>query len=236
MKRSVVTHHWTAWWRSHRATSRWIAGSGRRRRSGRGGKRVARATPSPRSAPLAQLQPDQEAVGQHHGDRVPMEARPQPALVLSPAPLALGLFMTRFDRMPPRHQASQRFEGSIRGQVAPAILPRLGRPPAGSLPHQPAFVAIPSTRHPPTAYRDTRLAQPPVGALPPAHGAPGFGPRRADTPALSRDQCPSGVGDTYSTQTPSADPPSSSIVLSNRWSSVLGCCCPGLTHCAHVTE
>src|SRR5918999_1916738 len=100
MNRSVVTHHWTAWWRSHRATSRWIAGSVCRRRSGRGGKRVARATAPPGAAPVAQLHPDQEAVGQHDRDRMAMEARPQPPLILVPAHLTFGLFMGLFDGIP----------------------------------------------------------------------------------------------------------------------------------------
>lgn len=85
MNRSVVTHHSTAWCRNHSATSRCMAGSVLRRDFGRGGKKLASATLALGAAPLLQVQPDQEAVGQHHGDRVPMEARPQPALVLVPA-------------------------------------------------------------------------------------------------------------------------------------------------------
>jgi hypothetical protein len=62
--------------RSQSQMRRWISGSGRRRRSGRGGKRPAWPATSPRLLPLLELVPDQEAVRQHHADRVPVEARP----------------------------------------------------------------------------------------------------------------------------------------------------------------
>jgi hypothetical protein len=123
MNRSVVTHHWTAWWRSHRATSRWIAGNVRRRRSGRGGKRIAGATAPSRSAPLAQLQPHQKAIGQHRRDRVAMEAGPQAALVLVPAALALGLLMALLDRVAAMGIGGQLLDGSRRRQVAPVAFP-----------------------------------------------------------------------------------------------------------------
>ena len=72
MNRSVVTHQSTAWWCSHRTTSRCTAGSARRQRSGRGGKRVAWATPIGMAMSLSQLQPKQKAQGQHHRDRMPV--------------------------------------------------------------------------------------------------------------------------------------------------------------------
>src|SRR5918996_4652794 len=100
MNRSVVIHHWTAGWRSHWATSRWLAGSGRRRRSGRGGKRVAGAAAASRFVPLAQLQPDQEAVGQHDRHGMPVKAWPQPPLILIPAHFTFGLFMELLDGIP----------------------------------------------------------------------------------------------------------------------------------------
>ena len=52
---SVVIHHITAWCRSHCATSRCTAGSARRRQSGRGGKRVAWATPFGLTMAVVQL-------------------------------------------------------------------------------------------------------------------------------------------------------------------------------------
>src|ERR671935_115409 len=172
MNRSVVIHHSTAWCRSHRATSRCPAGRVWRWGFGRGGKRGAGA-PLPRvMVPLPPLQPDQKAIGQHDGHGMPMKPRPQPPLVLVPAHLALGLFMTRLDRMPPMGHAGQRFEGRVRGQVAPEIFPLLGLPPRGSLPDQPALVVSSITGDAPTAYRDKLLAQPPFGPVPPATRAP----------------------------------------------------------------
>src|SRR5919106_6083521 len=101
MKRSVVIHQSTAWCRSHPATSRCTAGSVWRRNVGRGGKWVASTTLPLVTASFSQLQPDQKAVGQHHLDRMPMEPRPQAALVLVPAQLPLRLFMELLDRMAP---------------------------------------------------------------------------------------------------------------------------------------
>src|ERR671932_1509427 len=100
MNRSVVTHHRTAWWRSHRATSRCTAGSVLRRYVGRGGNRVARATRSRVTALLPLFQPDEKAVGQQDGDRMAMKPHPQTALVLIPPQLPLGHFMTGLSRLP----------------------------------------------------------------------------------------------------------------------------------------
>jgi hypothetical protein len=77
--------------RSQSITRRCTSGSDTRWRSGRGGKRpTGPTTPAPILA-LMPLLPDQEAVGQHHTDRMPMEPRPQPALVLVPPQQPLGL-------------------------------------------------------------------------------------------------------------------------------------------------
>src|ERR671931_827847 len=172
MNRSVVTHHSTAWWRSHRATSRCTAGSVVRRRSGRGGKRAAWATLPRVTAPLPQLQPEEKAVGQHDSHGLPMKPRPQAALVLIPAQLPFGLFMKLLDRMPPMGIPGQLFEGGVWRQVAPAIFLFLGLPPGGSLPPQPAAVALPGTAHPPALQRHKLFAQPPFGAPPPANRPP----------------------------------------------------------------
>jgi hypothetical protein len=123
MNRSVVTRHWTARWRSHRVTSRWIAGSGVRRRSGRGGTRVAWAGPLALSVPPP-LQPDRKAVGRHHGDRTAVNTWPQPALV--PTQLALGLLMELLDGIPAVGIAGQLLQRGLSGQVAPAKSPRCG--------------------------------------------------------------------------------------------------------------
>jgi hypothetical protein len=162
MKRSVVTHPSPAWCRNHRATSRCTAGRVLRRDCGRGGTRVARA-PLPRlTLPLPLFQLAQQAGGPHLGHGMPLTPRPQAALVLVPAQRPRGRFVKLCARMPPLGQAGQRFPRGLRRQVAPAILPRLGRPPGGALPPQPARVALPSPRHAPLAYRDHLLAPPPL--------------------------------------------------------------------------
>jgi hypothetical protein len=107
MNRSVVTHHRTAWCRNRPATSRCTAGSVRRWPLGRGGKRIAGAAPPGVTGPFPPLQPDQKAIGQHDGGRVPMKPWPQATLVLIPAQLALGLLMKLLDRMPPMGHAGQ---------------------------------------------------------------------------------------------------------------------------------
>src|SRR5918911_536170 len=117
MNRSVVTHHCTAWWRSHRATSRWTAGSERLHGSGRGGNRVAGATLAGLAAALAHLQPGQKAVGQHPRDRVPVEAGPEAALVLVPSHLPFGLLMERLDGIPPMRIARQLLQAGRGRQI-----------------------------------------------------------------------------------------------------------------------
>src|SRR5919109_2669965 len=172
MNRLVVTHHWRAWWRSHRATSRWTAGSGSRHRSGRGGKWMAGAPPATRGSTLAQLQPEQKAVRQHHSSSMAVETRPQPALVLIPAQLTFGLFMELFDRIATMGIACQLFPRGCRRQVAPVVFPFLGLPARGPLAQQPAHMPLPVAGHPPAAHRHKLLAQPPLGALAPADGPP----------------------------------------------------------------
>src|SRR2546427_9843949 len=100
MNLSVDTHQMTAWLRSQRATSRCTAGSARRHRSGRGGKRVAWATPFWVTMALPEFQAEQKAQGQHHRDRMAAKARPQPALILIPAQLLLCLLIELLDRLP----------------------------------------------------------------------------------------------------------------------------------------
>src|SRR5437899_1447472 len=128
MNRSVDIHQSTAWWRSHRATSRCTAGSARRPRSGRGGKRVAWATPVWMGTALSQLQPEQKAHGQHHGDRMPVKARPQAALILVPAQLLFGLLMTLLDGVAAMGVVDQLLQRGRSRQVAPRILVVLGLP------------------------------------------------------------------------------------------------------------
>jgi hypothetical protein len=172
MNRLVVTHHWTAWWRSQLAPSRCTAGRVLRRRSGRGGKRGAGTPTACLLVPLAQLQPDQNAGGQHHGDRLAVNAQPQSALVLVPAQLPCGLPMARRDRLPPMGIAGQLCQGGRRRQMAPRVRPFCRRPAHRALPQPPAPMPWPLARHPPAAHRRNLLAQPAVGAMAPTDRPP----------------------------------------------------------------
>src|ERR671937_2858824 len=172
MNRSVVTHHCTAWWRNHRATWRWTAGSECLRRSGRGGKRVAWATPARLAAALPPLQPDQKTVGQHHRDRMPVEARPQPPLVLVPTQFPFGLLMELLHDMPPVGIARQLFQRGRGRQVTPGVFPLFGLALCGTLAQQPALAPLSVTGDAPALHGHKLLAQPPFGALPPANCAP----------------------------------------------------------------
>ena len=172
MNRSVVTHHCTAWRRIHWATSRCTAGSVLRRWFGRGGKTVASATLPLVTASLPLRQPDQNAVGQHDGHGMPMQPWPQAALVLVPTARSLGRFMARRDRMPPLGQAGQLCQRGLHRQIAPELFPLLGLPLGGSLPQQPAVVALSITGHAPATDRDTLLAPPPLRPPPPATRPP----------------------------------------------------------------
>ena len=172
MNRAVVIHHRTAWCRRHRASSRCPAGRGWRWGVGPGGTRGASAPLPLVTASWPPLPPAQHARGQHDRHGMPRKARPQPPLGLVPAPLALGLFMTRLERRPPMGIAHQPCERPIPGQVAPARWAFLGLAPRGSLPDPPALVAVPGTAHAPAAHRHDALAPPAFGAPPPAGRAP----------------------------------------------------------------
>jgi hypothetical protein len=183
MQRSVVTHHRTAGWRSHWATSRWTAGRVRRRRSGRGGTRGAGA----------HLQPGQGALRPHHRDGMPVAAGPQAALVQGPAPLPVGCFRARRDGRAPMGLAGPRLQRGRGRQGAPVVLPPLGLAPRRALAYQPAEVPLAVAGEAPAAHRDDRVAPPACGALTPADGAPlpagqgleppsGSGPRAGGLP------------------------------------------------------
>src|SRR5512143_1849731 len=87
--KAVFSKRFTTW--------RWMAANDWRRRSRRGGKDAPRATSPVHLFAFAQFQPDQETVGQQDQGGVPMEAVPQPTLVLIPAQQALGFFVKLFD-------------------------------------------------------------------------------------------------------------------------------------------
>jgi hypothetical protein len=158
MKQSVVTHHCTAWCRSHRATSRWIAGSVCRRRSGRGGNRVAGATSAWLAVPLPPLQPDQETAGPHDRHRMAAEPRPQAPLIPIPAHFPCGLFMELLQRVSPMGRADRYFERGRGRQVAPSILPLVRLAPCVPFPSSQPTCRCPwrDTRHPRTAMHFLR--------------------------------------------------------------------------------
>src|SRR5262249_5870992 len=136
MNASVVTHQHTAWWRSHRTTSRRTAGSVCRHRSGRGGKRLPRTSAPTHHPSLAQFQPHEKAVGQHHRAGMAVEARPQPALILIPPQFPLGLLMKLLNGMPAVSIADQLLYRPPGPPGTPIVLGLL-RVPTGPPPPQP---------------------------------------------------------------------------------------------------
>src|SRR5512135_2917579 len=111
--------------RSQSITWRCTSGSGTRRRSGRGGKRpTCPTTPAP-LLPLPPLPPDQEAIGQHHTDCMPVESRPLPTLVLVHPVPPVRIFL----------QAPQR---RLRPEVTPGVLASPLLAACLPLPDQPA--------------------------------------------------------------------------------------------------
>jgi hypothetical protein len=119
--------------------------------------------------PLVPLQPDQEAVAEHDQDGIAMKAVPQSALVLIPVQQALGFFMELLNpiaAMGVLHQGRQR-----RGlrEVAPEVIP-VTVAAGGSVPEQPADVAVAVTIYTPAADRHELGRQPALAAFPPADG------------------------------------------------------------------
>src|SRR5512135_1030486 len=154
-------------------TRRCTSGSGSRRRSGRGGKSPA-GPPTPGSlGPLMPLQPHQEAGGQHHTDRMPMEPRPQPPLILVPAQQTLGLLVILLHPVPPVRVLDHLSQRRVRPEVAPVILRLPGLTTARPLPDQPAQPASAVGPYPPASQGHESAAQPAVAALPPTHSPPG---------------------------------------------------------------
>src|SRR5512144_297004 len=153
---------------SQTITCRCTSGSETRRRSGRGGKRPACPT-----TPALHLLIDQETGGQHHTDRMPMESRPETALVLVPPQQPLGLLVIPLHPVPPvrvLHHPRQRL---LRPEVAPVILRLAVLNTPRPLPDQPTRPAPAFGRHPPAAHRREPAPQPALAPLAPAHRPPG---------------------------------------------------------------
>src|SRR5271165_4887706 len=159
----------TASWRSQSQICRWISGSVLRRRSARGGKSPPRSARAGSLLPLLPFLPHQEAVGQHHRHRMPVEASPPSALVLVPAQEPLGLLVVLLHPVPPMRVLHHRLQRHPRPEVAP-VIPTLaiGR----LLPDQPTETATARRRRPPAADGDEPAAQPTLASFPPRHRAP----------------------------------------------------------------
>src|SRR5260370_8060033 len=155
--------------RSPSQMRRWIAGSGRRRRSGRGGKRPAWPAPSPRLLPLLELVPDQETVRQHHADRVPVEARPESPLVLVPAQQHLRFLVVPLHPVPAVGILHHLLQRHVRAEVAPEVAPL---PVGAILPDQPADPSRVLRPHPPPPDRNEACPPPALTPLPPLHPPP----------------------------------------------------------------
>jgi hypothetical protein len=120
--------------RSHSLTRRWSCGSGRRRRSGRGGKSGPRPSAQLAALPLPPFQPHQKTIAQHHGDGVAMKAIPAPSLILIPAQLGFGFLMILLH--PVAAVGILDHPGRRRGgrEVTPEILPVALLAATGALP------------------------------------------------------------------------------------------------------
>jgi hypothetical protein len=147
--------------RSHSLSRRWTAGSGVRRRSGRGGKSGPRPSAHGALLALSHFQPDQKTIAQHDGDGVAMKAIPAPSLILIPAQLGFGFLMILLH--PVATVGIFNHPGQRRGgrEVTPEILPVPVLAPSGALAEQPAAMAGAIAIHPPAAQR-AKLRPPPA--------------------------------------------------------------------------
>jgi hypothetical protein len=167
MNCSVVTHHSTAWCRSQQATSRCIPGSCCRLGSRRGGKGVPGTPWTLLASSVLHLQPDQEAVGQHYGGGMAVEAPPPPTLILVPAQLPLGLCMELLNSMAAMAILHQFLQWGSGRQVAPVVLVLPLLTPSRPLPQQPALSHCPIPGVPPAIQGHELLPEPALAPLPP---------------------------------------------------------------------
>src|SRR3954454_612886 len=173
------TNSLAASWRSQSQIRRCTSGRVTRRRSARGGKSPPGSSQAGLLLSFLVLLPHQEAVGQHHGDRVAVEATPSSPLVLVPAQEPLGLLVVLLHPVPPVGVLHHRFQRHPSAEVAPVVSPLAV---GGILANQPAQPATARRSLPPAAHGDEPAAEPALAPLPPRHRAPR--PQR-----LRRDQC-----------------------------------------------
>src|ERR671917_54932 len=101
-----------------------------------------------------------------------VEARPQTALILIPAQLLFGFFMELLNGMATMRIVDQLLQRSRGRQVAPVELALFGLTTSRPLAQQPADMGLALSRQTPGPYSHKLLAQPALGAVAPADGAP----------------------------------------------------------------
>src|ERR1041384_956585 len=92
-----------------------------RRRSGRGGKNAARGPRAAGVGTLVPFQPHQKAIRQHDRHSMPVEARPESALILVPAQEFLGLFMVLLYPTAAVSIFDHDGQGCVGGEVTPVV-------------------------------------------------------------------------------------------------------------------
>src|SRR5512135_426331 len=163
------SHSLAASRRSQSLICRCTAGSGSRRRSGRGGKSPPRTSRAGLLLSLMPLLPDQETVGQHHTHRVPVEPRPEPALILVPPQQFLGFLMVLLHPVPSVSVFHQTLQSGPGTEVAPEVAPLAV---GGILTDQPAPPTMTRRGHPPAPQRHEAAPHPALAPFAPRHRPP----------------------------------------------------------------
>lgn len=140
----------------------------------RGGK----STPCQAVSILALLpfEPNQQAVGEHHQDRVAMKTIPASPLILVPAELGFGFFVILLDPVAPMGILDHANPCRSGRKIAPEIFPGPALPPRRTLANQPAEMTRAIAVDPVTTSGNKFRPQRPLGALAPVKRLPG--PRR----------------------------------------------------------
>src|SRR5437899_2647745 len=121
------------------------------------GKRASWSARAGSLLALPPLAPDQKTVRQHHTHRMPVEARPQPPLILVPAQQTLGFLVILLHPMPTVRVLHHPLQRHLRTEVAPVIPPFA----VGSiLTDQPARTTMPRRGHAPAPRCDKPPAHP----------------------------------------------------------------------------
>lgn len=158
--------------RSHSMIARWTLGNDTRRTSRQGGKSGPGQACSPLLRALSIFQPDQKAIGQHHRQRVPVEALPDAPLMLIPTQFTFRFFVILLDPATPMLVLDQFDERRLTRKVTPIIMILARRVVTGAFADQPTDVPCTIPVHAPTAHgRELRFELNSV-SMPPATGLP----------------------------------------------------------------